>query len=50
MGLSALGKDSEINKFDKIITLKNNGEFQLNLEYFNHHKEKFLILGITFVR
>jgi carbamoyltransferase len=40
MGLSALGKDSEINKFDKIITLKNNGEFQLNLEYFNHHKEK----------
>ena len=40
MGLSALGKDSEINKFDKIITLKNNGEFQLNLEYFNHHKKK----------
>jgi len=37
MGLSALGKDSEINKFNKIITLKNNGEFELNLEYFNHH-------------
>jgi hypothetical protein len=32
MGLSALGKDSEINKFKKIITLKNNGEFQLNLK------------------
>jgi len=40
MGLSALGKDSEINKFKKIITLKNNGEFQLNLKYFNHHKKK----------
>jgi carbamoyltransferase len=40
MGLSALGKDTEINKFDKIITLNNNGEFQLNLEYFNHHKKK----------
>jgi carbamoyltransferase len=40
MGLSALGKDSEISKFDKIIKLKSNGEFQLNLEYFNHHKKK----------
>jgi carbamoyltransferase len=40
MGLSALGKDSEINKFDKIITLKNNGKFQLNLKYFNHHTKK----------
>jgi carbamoyltransferase len=40
MGLSALGKDSEINKFKKIITLKNNGEFQLNLKYFNHHTKK----------
>jgi len=40
MGLSALGKDSEINNFKKIITLKNNGEFQLNLKYFNHHKKK----------
>jgi len=40
MGLSALGKVSEINKFNKIITLKQNGEFQLNLEYFNHHKKK----------
>jgi carbamoyltransferase len=40
MGLSALGKDSELNKFKKIITLKNNGEFQLNLKYFNHHTKK----------
>jgi carbamoyltransferase len=40
MGLSALGKDSEISKFNKIITLKNNGEFQLNLKYFNHHTKK----------
>jgi carbamoyltransferase len=40
MGLSALGKDTEVNKINKIITLKNDGEFRLNLEYFNHHKKK----------
>jgi len=40
MGLSALGKATELKKFEKIIKLKNNGEFQLNLEYFNHHKKK----------
>ena len=40
MGLSALGKSTEINKLNKIIELKKNGGFQLNLEYFNHHKKK----------
>jgi carbamoyltransferase len=40
MGLSGLGKTTELSKFDKIISLKNNGEFKLNLDYFNHHKKR----------
>jgi carbamoyltransferase len=40
MGLSALGKTTDLSKFDKVINLTNNGEFKLNLEYFNHHKKK----------
>ena len=40
MGLSALGKTTDLSKFDKVINLTNNGEFKLNLEYFNHDKKK----------
>jgi carbamoyltransferase len=39
MGLSSYGKPSEISKVKKIINIKNNGEFCLNLNYFNHHKK-----------
>jgi len=39
MGLSAYGVPSETNKIAKIIKLKKNGKFSLNLEYFNHHKK-----------
>ena len=40
MGLSSLGKATQIEKIKKIIKLKKNGEFELNLDYFNHHKKK----------
>ena len=40
MGLSAFGNPSELENFNKIISLKKFGEFRLNLEYFNHHKNK----------
>ena len=40
MGLSSYGFPSEVNKIKKIINLKKNGEFQLNLDYFNHHKKR----------
>ena len=40
MGLSALGKPTEVKKIKKIISLKNNGKFLLNLDYFDFHKKK----------
>lgn len=40
MGLSSYGKPTEINSIKKIINLKNNGKFELNLDYFNHHKNR----------
>jgi carbamoyltransferase len=40
MGLSSYGKPTEINNIKKIINLKKNGKFELNLDYFNHHKER----------
>ena len=40
MGLSSLGKPTETNKIKKIINLKKNGKFELNLDYFNHYKKK----------
>jgi len=40
MGLSAFGKPSELENFNKIISLQKFGEFRLNLEYFNHHKNR----------
>ena len=39
MGLSSLGNSTEINKIKKIINLKKNGKFELNLDYFNHYKK-----------
>jgi len=40
MGLSSYGKPTEINNIKKIINLKKNGKFELNLDYFNHHKNR----------
>jgi carbamoyltransferase len=40
MGLSSLGKPTELKKMENIISLKKNGKFLLNLDYFNHHKMK----------
>lgn len=38
MGLSSFGKPTEIDNIKKIINLKKNGKFELNLDYFNHYK------------
>jgi carbamoyltransferase len=40
MGLSSYGKPTEIKSVKKIINLKKNGKFELNLDYFNHHKNR----------
>lgn len=40
MGLSSYGKPTEIDCIKKIINLKKNGKFELNLDYFNHHKNR----------
>jgi carbamoyltransferase len=40
MGLSSLGKPTELKKMENIISLKTNGKFLLNLDYFKHHKMK----------
>jgi len=40
MGLSSYGRPTEINNLRKIINLKKNGKFELNLDYFNHHKTR----------
>ena len=40
MGLSSLGKPTELKKIENIISQKKNGKFLLNLDYFNHHKKK----------
>ena len=39
MGLASHGKPIEISKIKKFINLKKNGEFNLNLDYFTHHKK-----------
>jgi len=39
MGLSAYGKPIFLNRIRKIITLKDDGTFRLNLSYFIHHSE-----------
>ena len=40
MGLSSIGRPTQLEKIKKIIKKKKNGEFELNLDYFNHHKKK----------
>jgi hypothetical protein len=42
MGLSSYGKvaDLDLDKMKKIIKIEKNGKFSLNLNYFNHHKDR----------
>ena len=40
MGLAPYGKAKFLKEMRKILYLKNNGKFKLNLEYFRHSKEK----------
>jgi carbamoyltransferase len=42
MGLSSLGSPTHLEKIKNIIKLKKNGEFKLNLSYFNHHKKNII--------
>jgi len=37
MGMSAYGKDDYVEKFSNLIELSPNGQFRLNLKYFNFH-------------
>ncbi len=39
MGLSSFGSDSLVPKISNLFKYKNDGEFNLNLEYFNHHRK-----------
>ena len=39
MGLAAYGKVTETKKMRKILSLKDKGLFELNLDYFIHHSE-----------
>jgi carbamoyltransferase len=39
MGLAAYGKSTELDKMRKIVKLNADGKFELNLDYFVHHKE-----------
>lgn len=40
MGLAPFGKPSYLDKMREVINLKSDGKFELNLNYFRHHKEK----------
>ena len=40
MGLASYGEPSFLNEMREIVTLKDNGAFRLNLDYFLHHREK----------
>jgi len=40
MGLAPYGKPTYINQMRKIVKLKPEGGFELNLNYFRHHREK----------
>jgi len=42
MGLSSLGSPTHLEKIKNVIKLKKNGEFELNLSYFNHHKKNII--------
>jgi len=41
MGLAPYGKPVFLNQMREIVKLKSDGKFELNLDYFRHHKEKF---------
>lgn len=40
MGLAPYGRPTQIDKLRKIVRLKNDGSFELDLRYFRHHKEE----------
>lgn len=40
MGLAPYGKPSYLDKMREIVNLQSDGKFELNLNYFRHHKEK----------
>jgi carbamoyltransferase len=40
MGLAPYGKPIYMEQMRKIVKLKSNGTFELNLDYFRHHREK----------
>jgi carbamoyltransferase len=39
MGLAAYGKPEYLDAFRKMIRLKDDGKFELNLDYFRHHRD-----------
>lgn len=41
MGLAPYGKPNYVDKLKKILLLKKNGNYSLNLDYFKFHKENF---------
>jgi carbamoyltransferase len=41
MGLAPYGKPTYLNDLKKILLIKKNGNFELNLKYFKFHKENF---------
>ena len=41
MGLAPYGKPKFVNKLRQILLIKNNGNFELNLDYFKFYKENF---------
>ena len=41
MGLAPYGKPKYVEKLRDIILIKNNGKFELNLDYFKFHKQNF---------
>lgn len=40
MGLAPYGKPVYMSQMEEILKLKSNGQFELDLKYFRHHKEK----------
>jgi carbamoyltransferase len=40
MGLAPYGKPSRIDEMRRVVTLKADGSFELNLDYFRHHRER----------
>ena len=43
MGLAPYGEATFIKQMHQIIDLKDNGKYQLNLDYFKHHKENVVL-------